>query len=306
MIAAAAADAGQVRDDVDAMPPKLLRQVRFPTATTDAATSPHRHTTRSRLRSRSRSRPDRSTSTPTARPSRITTRRAVDPALDRQVGPVAVGRDVGQRGIDPHPIDDVARQATASRQRPARSCRAPRESRVPRTPRRTPGSTDATRRRRTATPAPALRCRGTRSSGKSRSSSSRRRNGSTLANDHWSFPSAAHPSKSAAVARTNTPALTVLEPPITLPRGTETTFDAVNLHVERPVGRVPFGRARPSPRHRADRTGSSVALDQIAAGLKQQDRTVGILAESRRQRAPGRAGADDDDVVVVVFTPNRS
>ena len=224
-----------------------------------------------------------------------------DITLDRQVRTVAVGRHVGERGIDARPADDVAWQAAApwwARRVLVGLVGVPE-----------------TRGRRGKRAAQRMQRLG-------RYAGDRHRSG-------------------AAVVRTIGEIEVVLEPleerhdlgkrPFVVPKrgpGVEIVDGGAHEHpsvhgarsahhlatrhrhdlrlgqpgIERPVGDVP-----------CDRTGHRRRIEQlrrrawrtskIAAGFHQQHRPIGVLAEPRCQGTPGRAGADDHDVVVVHADP---
>ena len=297
VITAAGADTRQIGDDVDAVAPQLSgrsdarqqQQVRRH----DRAGTQHDLV----ARRRSRSEPERSTSTPTARLPAITTRRAVTLLSIVRLARLRFGEMYANaaltlipsttlRGRRPQPGAPGA-FLSGSSGKPS-SAHAATNARLSGCRRRTLDRDTGT--------GPPLPWYG--ASGKSRSSSSRLRNGSTSANDHASLPSAAQPSKSAAVARTNTPRIDRARSAHHLAARHRGDFATRSNERRTPSWRRALRPRRPSPRRRADRTDRRSRSSRSAAGLEQQHRAVGVLAEPSGQRAPGRAGTDDDDVVV--------
>ena len=174
MVATVRADARQVDDHVDTVTGATRRLGRCPTSGEGAATSPLRRTARSRRPFCVSSEPRRSISTPTARLPCISRRRAVALLSIVRLGRCRFGTMYAVGRVDAHAVEHVARQGPAPRstrrvlvdfvgeaERRARrrECVAQRMK---------SGRGDPRDRHRTTA------CRGTRCSGKSRSSSSRR------------------------------------------------------------------------------------------------------------------------------------
>ena len=109
------------------------------------------------------------------------------------------------------------------------------------------------------------------------------------------MPAAAQPSKSAGVARRKTAALSALEPPTTRPRCTGTRRSAVSSASRCQAAGSPGTAAamRAGSRSSAGKSARGVVLPR----LEQQHARPGV-GEAAGQRAAGRAGPHDDDVLL--------